>query len=272
MKKKKWILLFIMCALSNVIYAQQKVNGTVYEKDLQHKKVPLTGANVYWSETTDGTSTDIKGNFTLERPCPMHRYLVVSYIGYVNDTIDLDITGNNPEVILDETKNLQEVVVNARGSGTHVSRIDPIYKEVVTSHELQKAACCNLAESFETNASVDVSYSDAITGAKQIQLLGLSGIYSQILGENIPIVKGPAIPYGLSYVPGPWMESIQISKGTSSVINGYESITGQINVEYKKPELSEKLFVNIYANDFGRVESSILCSWLTVNTLIKETT
>ncbi|OPZ97562.1 MAG: Ferric enterobactin receptor precursor [Bacteroidetes bacterium ADurb.Bin408] len=218
------------------------------------------GANVYWAGTTDGTVTDNNGHFTLERPCPMHRYMVISYVGYMNDTVDLDHTGNRPEVVLTETQILQEAVINARGSGTHISKIDPIYKEVITSNELQKAACCNLAESFETNASVDVSYSDAVTGAKQIQLLGLSGTYSQIMTENIPMVKGPATPYGLTYVPGTWMESIQISKGTSSVINGYESITGQINVEYKKPENSDKFFVNMYANDFGRVESSVTSS------------
>ncbi len=255
MKKLKLIL--IILGLPFLALAQEKVKGTIYEKDAQGKKVSLVGANVYWSGTTDGTVTDAQGRFTLERPCPMHRYVVVSYVGYMNDTIDLDETGNHPELVLTETQTLEEAVVNARGSGTHISKIEPIYKEVITSNELQKAACCNLAESFETNASVDVSYSDAVTGAKQIQLLGLSGTYSQIMTENIPMVKGPATPYGLTYVPGTWMESIQISKGTSSVINGYESITGQINVEYKKPEKSDKLFINMYANDIGRVESSV---------------
>jgi outer membrane receptor for ferrienterochelin and colicin len=135
--------------------------------------------------------------------------------------------------------------------------MDPRKTQIVTTTELYKAACCNLSESFETNASVDVSYSDAITGAKQIQLLGLSGIYSQIQTENIPLIRGLASSYGLNYIPGSWMQSIQISKGTSSVINGYESVTGQINIEYKKPTNSEKLFVNIYGNEKTRIEANL---------------
>jgi len=257
MKKIQLILLFIMVATATNIFAQQKIHGTVYEIDQDKKKNPLLGVNVYWLGTTDATTTDTKGRFTIIKPCDLHRFLIISYVGYLNDTIDMNKNSSPLEIKLHETKNLQEVVINERALGTHISKMDPIYKEVITSGELKKAACCNLAESFETNASVDVSYSDAITGAKQIQLLGLSGIYSQILAENIPIVKGPAIPYGLSYVPGSWMESIQISKGTSSVINGYESITGQINVEYKKPENTDRFFVNMYANNFGNIESSI---------------
>ena len=118
-----------------------------------------------------------------------------------------------------------------------MSRVNPVTTVVITSAELCKAACCSLAESFETNASVDVSYSDAATGARRIQLLGLSGLYVQMLTENMPDSRGLASVYGLDYVPGPWMESIQVSKGAASITNGYESLTGQINVQYKKPEM-----------------------------------
>jgi outer membrane receptor protein involved in Fe transport len=124
----------------------------------------------------------------------------------------------------------------------------------ITGAELRKAACCNLSESFETNASVDVNYTDAATGAKQIQLLGLAGNYTQILAENIPTMYGLATAYGLNYIPGPWMESIQVSKGTSSVRNGYESIAGQINVEYKKPAKSELFYLNGFLSNAGRQE------------------
>jgi len=132
---------------------------------------------------------------------------------------------------------------------------------------LYKAACCNLAESFETNASVDVSYSDAITGAKQIQMLGLSGVYSQIQAENIPAMRGMASQFGLNYIPGSWMESIQISKGTSSVVNGFESITGQINVEYKKPATADMVFVNFFTNSNLRFEANALGAWKINNKL-----
>jgi outer membrane receptor for ferrienterochelin and colicins len=136
------------------------------------------------------------------------------------------------------------------------STMDAVQTTKVTTAELQKAACCNLSESFETNASVDVSFSDAITGAKQIKMLGLAGIYVQTISENTPSVRGMASPYGLGYIPGSWMESIQISKGTSSVSNGYEAVTGQINVEFKKTHGTELLHLNMYGNDALKTEAN----------------
>lgn len=128
--------------------------------------------------------------------------------------------------------------------------------ELITSAELKRAACCNLGESFTTNPSVDVSYTDAATGARQIRLLGLSGAYVQMLSENIPAFRGAASPYGTSYMPGPWMQSIQVSKGASSVKNGYESVTGQINVEMHKPQAAEKFWLNGYADHLGKAEAN----------------
>ena len=127
---------------------------------------------------------------------------------------------------------------------------------LINREELFKAACCNLGESFTTNPSVDVNYSDAATGAKQIKLLGLSGTYVQMLTENLPNFRGAAAPYSLDYVPGPWMNSIQVSKGSSSVRNGYESITGQIDVEYLKPDNDEGVTVNLYGGTLGRLEAN----------------
>ena len=126
--------------------------------------------------------------------------------------------------------------------------------ELITTAELKRAACCNLGESFTTNPSVDVSYSDAATGARQIKLLGLSGTYVQMLSENVPAFRGIASPFGLGYVAGPWLQSIQVSKGASSVKNGYESITGQINIELKKPQNDRQLNVNGYVDHEGKAE------------------
>lgn len=123
--------------------------------------------------------------------------------------------------------------------------------------ELFKAACCNLGESFVTNPSVDVSYSDAATGAKQLKLLGLGGTYVQLLTEQLPAFRGAALPYALGYVPGPWMKSLQVSKGNASVKNGYESMTGQVNIEYLKPEEDEGMTVNLYGNTMGRLEANV---------------
>ena len=154
-----------------------------------------------------------------------------------------------------KTMSLNDVTITARRSGTH--RIKGAENAaVIGREELFRAACCNLGESFTTNPSVDVNYSDAATGAKQIRLLGLSGTYVQMLTENLPNFRGAAAPYALDYVPGPWMKSIQVSKGASSVRNGYESITGQIDVEYLKPDDDQGLTVNLYGNTLGRLEAN----------------
>ncbi len=160
----------------------------------------------------------------------------------VSDSIDDD-----PEVTLQEvTVTRRQGLMKLRGTASNT--------QVITSAELCRAACCNLGESFTTNPSVDVSYSDAATGARQIKLLGLSGTYVQMLTENIPNFRGAASSYGLGYIPGTWMQSIQVSKGASSVKNGYESVTGQINVEMKKPQADQEVAVNGYADLEGKGE------------------
>ena len=153
------------------------------------------------------------------------------------------------------TQKIGEVTVNAQQSGKLKSSIGNV--ELISSKELLRAACCNLGESFTTNPSVDVNYADAATGAQQIKLLGLSGTYVQMLTENIPNYRGLAAPFSLSYIPGPWMQSIQVSKGASSVKNGYESITGQINVEFKKPQATPFADANLYYNTKGKLEANL---------------
>ncbi|TXI15924.1 MAG: TonB-dependent receptor [Pedobacter sp.] len=154
-------------------------------------------------------------------------------------------------------KQLNEVLITSRRPSTHISSSSTFNMLHMSAKELTKAACCNLSESFETSPSVDVNYADAVTGVKQIQLLGLSGNYTQILTENVPEIRGLTGSYGLTFIPGPWIESIQIVKGTGSVVNGYESIAGQINIEEKKPDNGEKWFINGYTNEFGRLETSV---------------
>ena len=156
---------------------------------------------------------------------------------------------------LHSTQQLDDVVVTSRRQST--LRLGGAQNGVsISRDELFRAACCNLGESFTTNPSVDVSYSDAATGARQIKLLGLSGTYVQMLTENLPNFCGAAAPFALSYVPGPWMKSIQVSKGAASVRNGYESITGQIDIEYLKPEDDEGATANVYADTKGRWEAN----------------
>ena len=160
--------------------------------------------------------------------------------------------------VMEQNVLLKETTVRAKRRGLYRSFDNVENTQVLSMHELTKAACCNLGESFVTNPSVDVNYSDAATGARQIRLLGLAGTYVQMLTENMPNFRIAAQPYGLSYIPGQWMESIQVSKGASSVKNGYEAVTGQINVEYKKPhqKYPNWLAVNGYADMRGRIEGN----------------
>lgn len=218
---------------------------------------PLPGASVFWAGTTMGTVTGLDGGFTLPKPPANKNKLVVSYVGYKNDTLLIKDFSKPINIVLASGDEMDEVVVRERIKGVYLSKAEPIKSETITSSGLKRLACCNLSESFENNATVDVGYSDAVSGAKQIKMLGLAGVYSQLLSENIPSIRGLATTYGLNYVPGSWMESIQISKGTAAVINGYESVTGQINVEFKKPKDSSPLFVNLYGNSFGKGEVNI---------------
>jgi len=228
----------------------------VFEKDATGVLRPLPGANILWRGTTIGAASNNDGEFTIKRHLG-NDYLVISFVGYNTDTVAIAASQQYIEHVLTHSVALDGVVVEGRAKGSYFDRLSPIQTQVVSKQELKRAACCNLSESFETNASVDVSYSDAVTGARQIQLLGLSGTYTQLQAENIPILRGLGSTFGLSYVPGSWMESIQISKGTASVANGYESITGQINIEYKKPWGEERFYANAYLNELGMVEANI---------------
>lgn len=245
------ILIILLMGLNAV---SQQVHGTVYEPAGDEPK-PLPGVNIYWKGTQTGTVSDENGNFRIPVSNQTHD-LVFSFVGFENDTVHVHHNKETLKHVLSESRTLDEVEVVNRARTNYVSRLSTVNATTITSGELTRAACCNLSESFETSASVDVSYTDAVTGAKQIELLGLAGIYTQMMSENIPNLRGLATSFGLAYVPGSWMESIQVSKGSSSVLNGYESISGQINVEYKKPHNSERFFLNLYQNHAGRSEAN----------------
>lgn len=229
----------------------QSIKGIVLEETKDGNFKPLAGASVMWLDTHSGTRTDSGGMFSL--PHHPNNQLVVSYSGYVSDTLTVSDM-REMKVVLASGKHLSEVVITSRKRSLYLMAANPIRTQVITQKELYKAACCNLSESFETNASVDVSYNDAVTGSKQIQLLGLAGNYTQLTVESLPGPRGIATAWGLNSIPGSWVESIQLSKGVGSVANGYESIAGQINIELKKPENSEKFFANLYINDQGKTD------------------
>lgn len=175
---------------------------------------------------------------------------ILAMVLCTNAYVFAQVYGNSGQII-DTTSiygerqdSLEAAVFVSRQAGNYLSKGKEIRTEVISAAGLCKMACCNLAESFENSASVTVGYSDAVTGARQIRLLGLSGTYTQMLDENRPVMRGLSAPFGLSYVPGQWLESIQIAKGSSSVINGVESMTGQINLEHRKPTDEKPLFIN----------------------------
>ena len=244
----------------NVVVAVTKpvthfIKGIVLEEDKKGSYKPLSNASIVWLGTTNGVITNDTGIFTIKDNGTNSR-LIVSYTGYKPDTINVSDM-NELKIVLAANKQLNEVIVTSKQRSTYLSAIDPIRTQVMTGKELLKAACCNLSESFETNPSVDVSYNDAVTGSKQIQLLGLSGNYTQLTVENLPGPRGIATPLGLNSIAGPWIESIQLTKGVGSVANGFESIAGQINVELKKPENSEKLLANVYENSNGKTDLNL---------------
>lgn len=251
---KRISFLFITILLSLVASAA-RISGIV----LSDQGEPLIGANVYWANTTVGTITDIDGHFTLNSDKSTHA-LVSSYMGYHNDTT-LVHSSDALTIVLVSNLILDEVTITERKLGVIKSRVSAFDTQTLDGAELCKAACCNLSEAFETNASVDVAYADAATGAKQIRLLGLSGTYVQLLTENTPGVRGLAQAFGMEYIPGPWMQSIQVSKGTSSVINGYEATTGQINVEFLKPQTQDPIAVNAMINTELHAEVNVEGGW-----------
>ncbi|MEN8200993.1 MAG: TonB-dependent receptor [Bacteroidota bacterium] len=235
------------------------VTGLVAEAGAEGEQVPLFGANVYWMNTSKGTITNEEGHFSIDREEGAHM-LIVSYVGYGNDTLHVEGPAD-VEVEFSTSLMLGEVSVVHRIKPTSFSFSSAYKVQNISEKELTKAACCNLSESFETNPSVDVSFTDAVTGARKIEMLGLAGPYVQITRENMPDVRGLASVYGLTYTPGPWIEGMQLNMGAGSVVNGFESITGQINVELRKPENSDKLYVNLYGNNDGRMEANINASY-----------
>ncbi|MFR9166038.1 MAG: TonB-dependent receptor [Dysgonomonas sp.] len=245
------IIFTILSIFTTFALSAQKLKGYVYDE----AKNPVIGANVYWQNTKQGVVTDTDGHFEIDKNTDQHM-LCIDYIGYEHQVVHIHSANDIQNITLKENNTLDEIVVTKATPGRVKNRINTLQTETVTAKELTRAACCNLSESFETNPSVDVSYSDAVTGAKQIQLLGLSGTYVQMLTENYPNMRGSSALYGMDYIPGPWMESIQISKGAASVKNGYESLTGQINVEYKKPKTADPLTLNFFASDAGRYEAN----------------
>ncbi|WP_335967170.1 TonB-dependent receptor [Galbibacter sp. PAP.153] len=243
--------LFLVVGSKNV-NAQLKIKGTVYANNNNNTLFPISGAKIHWLNDNISTITDSDGDFNIPYS-KASKKIVISYTDFRNDTI-LANRPNLGKIILFPEIALEAVVVEERVNPLQRSLFEVQNVVTVDNREMLKAACCNLSESFETNPAVDVNISDAVTGAKQIQMLGLNSPYLLFTQENMPSIRGASQIYGLSFIPGSWIESIQITKGAGSVLNGYESISGQINSELVKPFTDKNLFLNVYANNYARFE------------------
>tara|TARA_B110001452_G_scaffold94951_1_gene78455 strand:- start:2481 stop:4718 length:2238 start_codon:yes stop_codon:yes gene_type:complete len=249
--------ILVFSFITNTVYSQKNIlKGNVTFITESNEKQPLTGVTVYWLNTSLGTLSDNNGNYEIPLSSSSNK-LVFKFLGFKDQVIDVtgktlyNITMLNDDDILDE------VTVNKKRKTIQKSYFKTQNIINVSSDELLKAACCNISESFETNPSIDVNYSNAVTGVKQVKMLGLESPYLLITEENIPMIRGASQVYGLSFIPGTWVESMQITKGSGSVVNGFESISGQINVELKKPYSDTPFFVNVYSNNMGRNEVNI---------------
>ncbi|TXH22209.1 MAG: TonB-dependent receptor [Chitinophagaceae bacterium] len=238
--------------------APNLLRGLILEENINGKMTPIPNVTIKDVANNFSIQTNEKGGF--EIPYEKPTFFSLSHISFNKDSVPVNSTEFLTILLQHKANNKLEVVTVTGTRNRYLSSTSINNQLNLGVKELTKAACCNLSESFETSPSVDVSYSDAVTGIKQIQLLGLSGSYTQTITENTPEFRGISSNMGFSFIPGPWIENIQVTKGIGSVINGYESIAGQINVELKKPNQKSPLFVNGYINQMGRLEGNIVSS------------
>jgi outer membrane receptor for ferrienterochelin and colicin len=233
-------------AMISVDVSAQTISGKV----TNDKNEPLTGATVYWQGTSLGVLTGDNGEFEISAKDIVLKRLIANYEGHTPDTIEVT-TESFVEFRVKEIKTLEEVVVQGQRDGVIISDIDPIKTEQITQTELGKAACCDLAGCFETQTTVQPQTTNVITNSKELRILGLSGVYNQVLIDGFPMIQGLTYTYGISSIPGTLVDNIYVAKGANSVLQGYESISGQINVETKEPDNTDRLYLNAYMNNFG---------------------
>tara|TARA_B100000780_G_scaffold63358_1_gene41245 strand:+ start:782 stop:3010 length:2229 start_codon:yes stop_codon:yes gene_type:complete len=252
----KYKILFFLFFLFSKSYSQQYLTGFISYLDEENKSINLEGVSVYWLDSSVGVISDQNGFYSIPLEKSYNK-LIFKMLGFKEDLMVIDIQEKYNHIMTEDSNVLDEVIISKRKNTIQKSYFKTQNIVNVSSDELLKAACCNISESFETNPSIDVSFSNAITGVKQVRMLGLESPYLLITEENIPMVRGASQVFGLSFIPGTWVESMQITKGTGSVVNGFESISGQINVELKKPLNDSLFFLNLFRSNMGRNELNL---------------
>jgi hypothetical protein len=250
MKIKYFLLLFCVSISS---YCQEFLTGTVSYISDNNKPVNLEGVSIYWLDSSVGVVSDQNGFYSIPFEKSTNK-LVFKILGFQDDIVVINGVKQYDQIMTEDLAQLDEVILSKRKNTIQKSYFKTQNIVNVSSDELLKAACCNVSESFETNPSIDVSFSNAITGVKQVKMLGLESPYLLITEENIPMVRGASQVFGLSFIPGSWVQSMQITKGTGSVVNGFESISGQINIELIKPVDYAPIFINVFRSGMGRNE------------------
>jgi outer membrane receptor for ferrienterochelin and colicins len=245
--KKIYIILFIFITLVD-LYSQEKntdIDGVVYGVTGNTKEI-LDGAVVKWINTRIGTLTENGGKFCIDSEKISDKRLLVIFVGYKTDTVSVG-DKNFLEVVLQNNTSTKTIVVEGKVNTSFISD-ENVKTEVITQMELKKDACCDLSGCFGKNASVDVAVTDILTNTKELKVLGLEGSYTQILIDNMPTMTGLVTKYGVTSIPGSLINKITISKGSNSVIQGYESISGIMNVLLKDYSSSEKVYVSGFLN------------------------
>lgn len=254
----KNIILMVFVLTYTYVEAQKNhptISGKVIVQK-ENKSEPVAGAFVHWEGIPSGVFTDDKGQFIIDHYS--NKKLIASFASYNADTISIDQHNTQYTLTLRESNELKTTVVIVKKLTYGLSKLSPRTTVLLGEREFQKAACCNLSESFENAPAIDVSFSDAVMGTKQIKMLGLDGFYTLIGREYMPAVRTLNAYYGLSHIPAAWVDGIQITKGAGSVVNGFESIAGQINIELKKPFGHEKFLFDHFISTGGRYESDLM--------------
>lgn len=255
----KHSILHVFCTIALIVPGLSGLNAqknTIYGIVTNEKDELLVGASVFWKDRSAGISTDADGAFRLPARTKPDS-LVVQYVGYSNVTVEVLPGEDSLWLVIQGITALSAVEITEQRFGNSISTLDPRNLESITGKELKKAPCCNLSESFETNGTVDLAFPNAITGVKEIQMLGLRGIYSQFLLENRPTLTGIATPFAFEMIPGTWLSGILLAKGASTVVNGYSGLTGQINTDLVKPLTDKPFFVNLFTSTEGRGEANL---------------
>ena len=245
------LLIFIITPYLN--YSQDYLKGKILDDQLN----PLINATVYWINTNSGTTTDQNGEFQLIKNNEKDKRLIISFIGFQTDTVELKDVQNSIIRSLSPDNELDNILLKENAAGIHINNAKAIKIETINAKELTKAACCDLAGCFETQLSVQAKTTNVLLNSKELTVLGLSGVYNQILIEGVPVVVGLNYTYGISSIPGTLIKQINISQGLASVVQGANSISGQINISLKEFQKKDQIFLNLYHNSFGAKQANL---------------